>query len=159
MIARDLLGKVCLAAAATQMGGPAGAQVSGSRPEVSLQCVSFGKQPMLDCIVLLKSNGGRPLDGARVTLGGLMPSMPMAHTIAPRNAVPTGKPGEYKATLELEMLGVWAVDVDISGPVRDKISRNLTVIGCKGDERCVAHPSKSGADRGEAGDPGTPPKK
>ena len=124
---------------------PAHAQsaASGSgRPQVALQCVSYGMGPMLECVVDLKRREGTPLDGAQLTLGGLMPSMPMAHTIKPMKASPTGVPGQYKAALELQMLGVWAVDVDIAGPLRDKVSRNLLVHECQGNDRCAATPAK-----------------
>jgi len=114
------------------------------RPQVELQCVSYGMGPMLECTVNLKRRDGAPLDGAQVTLGALMPSMPMAHTVKPMKAAPTGAPGQYRATLELEMLGVWAVDIDISGPVRDKVARNLVVHECKGNDRCTATPAKPG---------------
>ena len=110
----------------------------GNRPRVALQCLSYGMGPMLECTVELKRRDGSPLDGAQVTLGALMPSMPMAHTVKPRKAQPTGTPGQYRGTLELEMLGVWSVDVDISGPARDKVARNVTVGECKGNDRCAA---------------------
>jgi hypothetical protein len=112
------------------------------RPDVALKCVSYGTGPMLECVVDLKRRDASPLDGAQVTLGAIMPSMPMAHTIKPMKATATGVPGQYKATLELEMLGVWAVDIDVSGPVRDKVSRNLLVHECKGNDRCAATPAK-----------------
>jgi hypothetical protein len=115
---------------------------ASARPQLELQCVSYGMGPMLECLVDLKRRDGAPLEGATVTLGGLMPSMPMAHTIRPVKAAATGRPGQYKATLELEMLGVWAVDVDITGPVRDKRSRNLVVHECEGNARCPATPAR-----------------
>jgi len=115
---------------------------ASARPQLELQCVSYGTGPMLECLVDLKRRDGAPLEGATVTLGGLMPSMPMAHTIRPVKAAATGRPGQYKGTLELEMLGVWAVDVDITGPVRDKRSRNLVVHECEGNARCPATPAR-----------------
>ena len=126
---------------------PASAQAqSSSRPQVGLQCVSHGSGPMLACVVDLRRRDGSAVEGAQVMLGALMPSMPMAHTIKPMKAAPTGKPGEYRATLELEMLGVWSVEVDISGPLRDKVARNLLVHECPGNERCAATPAKPGDD-------------
>ncbi|MFM2208438.1 MAG: FixH family protein [Burkholderiaceae bacterium] len=119
-----------------------GAASGGGRPRAELQCVSYGMGPMLECVVDLRRRDGAPLDGAQVTLGALMPSMPMAHTVKPMKAAPTGAPGQYRATLELEMLGVWAVDIDISGPLRDKFSRNLVVHECQGNARCAATPAK-----------------
>jgi len=115
---------------------------ASARAQLELQCVSYGTGPMLECVVDLKRRDGAPLEGATVTLGGLMPSMPMAHTIRPVKAAATGRPGQYKATLELEMLGMWTVDVDIAGPVRDKRSRNLVVHECEGNARCPATPAR-----------------
>ena len=126
------------------LGAAQSAAPSTGRPQVELQCVSYGMGPMLECTVNLKRRDGTPLDGAQVTLGALMPSMPMAHTVKPMKTTPTGTPGQYRATLELEMLGVWAVDIDISGPARDKVARNLVVHECKGNDRCAATPAKPG---------------
>lgn len=119
------------------------AQSSG-RPQVQVQCLSYGMGPMLECTVELKRRDGTPLDGAQVMLGALMPSMPMAHTVKPMKAAPTGAPGQYRGTLELEMLGVWSLDIDISGPVRDKVARNLLVNECPGKDRCPAPPATPG---------------
>jgi len=132
----SLLGVSCLPAyAQTTSSG-------GGRPQVALKCVSYGMGPMLECVVDLKRREGTALDGAQMSLGALMPSMPMAHTIKPMKATPTGVPGQYKATLELEMLGVWAVNVDIEGPVREKVSRNLVVHECESNARCAATVAK-----------------
>ena len=119
------------------------ASSQSARPRLELQCQSFGKGPMLECLIDLANRDGTPLDGAQIMLSALMPSMPMAHTIKPVKAAATGKPGQYKGTLELEMLGAWAVDVDISGPVRDKRSRTLMVSDCEGKPRCPASPAQA----------------
>jgi len=65
--------------------------------------------------------GNEPLSGAQVTVGADMPSMPMAHNVKPVQAQPAQAPGEYKAKVDLEMLGVWAVKLRLSGPVRDQL--------------------------------------
>jgi len=117
---------------------------TGERAQVGLQCVSYGAGPMLDCLVELKRKDGSSLDNAQVTLGALMPSMPMAHTIKPVRATSTGKPGQYQGTLALEMPGIWTVDVEVNGPLRDKVGQNLMVNACKGDTRCTAAPAKPG---------------
>jgi len=137
---------VTLANLTMALPGPAAAQTS-DRPQVGLECVSYGRGPMLECLIDLKRRDGTPLDNAQITLGAIMPSMPMAHTIKPMKAASTGRPGEYKGTLTLEMLGVWSLDVDITGPVREKVSRNLLITVCKGDARCAAPPAKAG-DKG-----------
>ena len=86
----------------------------------------------------LRGADGAPLQGARVTLGATMPSMPMAHSVAPAVAAPTGQPGEYRGLLQLEMPGVWAVQVDVAGPLRDRAVRPLMVDACAAQQRCPA---------------------
>lgn len=79
--------------------------------------------------------------------------MPMtAHTINRVAADLAAIPGEYWGVMGLEMLGVWAVEIDISGPVRDRVVRSLLVVDCEGWGRCAASPAspgdlKGGADR------------
>lgn len=113
---------------------------AAGRPTVDLQCVAFGMGPLLDCTVRLRGADGRPLTGAAVTLAASMPSMPMAHQVKPAAAAPTGTPGEYRGRLELEMSGAWAVQVDIAGPVRDRVARTLQIDECEGDRRCPVSP-------------------
>lgn len=121
-----------------------------SRPQVDLACESFGRGPQLDCTVRAMRDGA-PLDGAQVTLGATMPSMPAAHSVRPVPAAPTGRPGEYRGTMTLEMLGVWAVQVDVAGPVRDRAVRNLLIEGCDGDRRCPAATARADAPRAGSG--------
>jgi hypothetical protein len=47
--------------------------------------------------------------------------MPMAHQVKPVRAKPGGAPGEYRARLELEMSGEWAVKLRLAGPMRDQL--------------------------------------
>ena len=122
------------------------ASAESGRPRVELKCVSIGTGPLLECLVKTQHRDGSPLEGAHVTLGALMPSMPMAHTIKPARATPTGNAGEYKGTLELEMSGVWTVEVSFSTPVKDKQTRNLMVNECRGTARCDATPAPVGVD-------------
>ncbi|MDH4173834.1 MAG: FixH family protein [Betaproteobacteria bacterium] len=87
-------------------------------PEAQLRCESTGQDFVYDCTLML-TRFGRPLEGAQVTVGADMPSMPMAHSVRPARARPGLKPGEYKARLDLEMLGEWAIKLRLDGPVRD----------------------------------------
>lgn len=89
-------------------------------PKANLQCRFTGTDFVYDCTIRL-SRGGKPLQGAKVTVGADMPSMPMAHNIKPVKAQPAQAPGEYKAKLDLEMLGVWAIKLRLAGPVRDQL--------------------------------------
>ena len=89
-------------------------------PKADLQCKGTGTDFIFDCTIRL-SRGGKPLEGVPVTMGADMPSMPMAHNVKPVKAQPAQAPGEYKAKLDLEMLGVWAVKLRLAGPVKDQL--------------------------------------
>jgi len=89
-------------------------------PKADLQCKATGTDFVFDCTIRV-TRGGKPLEGARITVGADMPSMPMAHNVKPVQAQPAQAPGEYKAKVDLEMLGVWAVKLRLSGPVRDQL--------------------------------------
>ena len=125
---------------------PQSVAAESGRPRVELTCLSFGTGPMLECLVKVQRRDGTTLNNIQMTLGALMPSMPMAHTIRPVKAAPTGNPGEYKAVLELQMAGVWTVEIDLSGTVRDKVARNLQVDECAGSSRCTAAPAVPGGE-------------
>lgn len=122
----------------------AGALAATPRPQAELRCEAHGTGPLLDCTVRLRdAASGAPLQGAQVSLSATMPSMPMAHSVKPMPAAPTTTPGEYRATLELEMLGIWAVQIDITAPVRDRIVRPLRVEDCPDGKRCPVPPARS----------------
>jgi hypothetical protein len=106
-----------------------------------LNCVSHGSEPKLECLVTLRGADGALLQGAKVKMSASMPSMPMAHSVRPSEALPTGKPGEYRGTLTLEMAGVWAVQIDIAGPKRDRLVRSMQVDSCDGGRRCATRPA------------------
>ncbi|MEW6689283.1 MAG: FixH family protein [Pseudomonadota bacterium] len=92
-----------------------------------------------DCVIRLERKGA-PLEGVQITVGADMPSMPMAHNTRPVKATPGAKPGEYRAKLDLEMTGEWAVKLRLAGPVRD-----LLVLHYEFDEkgaRPVTRPGK-----------------
>ena len=90
------------------------------RVQADLDCKPAKGLMTYDCTIRL-SRGGKPLEGAQVSVGADMPSMPMAHNVKPVKASPGQTPGEYRARLELEMSGEWAVKLRLSGPVRDQI--------------------------------------
>jgi hypothetical protein len=78
-----------------------------------------------DCVIhLIRDNG--PLEGAQVSVSADMPSMPMAHSVKPVKATPGKTAGEYRARLDLEMPGEWAVKLRLSGPVRDVLVLHYT---------------------------------
>ena len=98
----------------------AAAPALAQRVQADLDCKPAKGLLTYDCTIRL-SRGGKPLEGAQVSVGADMPSMPMAHNVKPVKAAPGGKPGEYRARLELEMTGEWAVKLRLSGPVRDQL--------------------------------------
>lgn len=89
-------------------------------PKANLQCKATATDFVFDCTIRL-TRGGKPLERAQLTVDADMPSMPMAHSVPPVLAQPTQVPGEYRAQLDLEMLGVWAVKLRLAGPVRDQL--------------------------------------
>jgi hypothetical protein len=88
--------------------------------DARLDCKHTGKDLIYDCTIRLE-RGGAPLAGVQLTVGADMPSMPMAHQVKPVKGQPTKVPGEYRARLDLEMTGEWAVKLRLSGPVRDQL--------------------------------------
>ena len=116
--------------------------LAAPRPELDLRCVAHGSGPLLECTARV-SAGGAPLHAAKLTLSASMPSMPMAHTVKPVAATATGRPGEYRGTLALEMNGDWAVQIDLAGPPRERVVRVLRVDECPGDQRCLVVPARA----------------
>jgi len=87
------------------------------KTDATLDCKPTGKDFVYDCLIRLNP----ALAGVQITLGADMPSMPMAHQVKPVKASPTETPGEYRAKLDLEMTGEWAVKLRLAGPVRDQL--------------------------------------
>jgi hypothetical protein len=108
------------------------------RLDAKLDCKHAGTDFVYDCTIRL-TRGGEPLSGAQVTVGGDMPAMPMAHNVKPVKAQPTKTPGEYRARLDLEMAGEWAVKLRLAGPVRDQL-----VLHYEFDERGARPVRRSG---------------
>lgn len=89
--------------------------------QAGLRCKLTATDYVYDCTIKLARNG-KPLAGLGVTVGADMPSMPMAHTLKPVQAKPGKAPGEYRASLDLEMLGEWAVKLTLRGPVTGELT-------------------------------------
>lgn len=88
------------------------------RASADLACTFTGTDFVYDCTIRL-SRAGQPLAGAKISIGADMPSMPMAHNVKPVDALPGKADGEYRARLDLEMTGEWALKLRLAGPVRD----------------------------------------
>ena len=99
---------------------------AGERAKADVSCKATGEKLVYDCVIMLmKMKSGDPIAGAKIVVKADMPSMPMAHNVAPVNAMAMGKPGSYHARLKLDMHGEWALTIDISGPLRDRLVNKL----------------------------------
>jgi hypothetical protein len=114
--------------------------------QAALDCRFTGTDFVYDCLIRLQ-RAGEPLPGALLTVGADMPSMPMAHNLKPVKAKPAKVPGEYEASLDLEMMGEWAVKLRLAGPVKDQL-----ILRYEFDEQ-GARPAKPATRTG------TPPRK
>jgi nitrogen fixation protein FixH len=98
---------------------------AAERTRIELSCSPIaGRALDYACRVKLTDSAGKPVEGAEVTIGADMPSMPMAHSVAPVKAKPAA-PGLYEAELALEMHGVWAVKLRLSPPRGEQTVRRL----------------------------------
>ena len=103
-----------------------GAALAGERVVADVSCTAAAEKLTYDCMIMLKGKkSGAPVEGAEVVVKADMPSMPLAHNVRPVKAAPGSMPGHYTATLELEMLGEWALTLDVSGPTRDRVVKKL----------------------------------
>ncbi len=135
-----------LAAASLLVAASAGA---AERAKAKVDCKEAGEKHVYDCTIMLTGKkSGKPMDGAKITIGADMPSMAMAHNIRPVTAEPMGKPGMYHARIHLAMHGEWALKLDVSGPTRDRIVHVMRFggdmqdgAGMKGDMGGMKHGS------------------
>jgi hypothetical protein len=89
-------------------------------------CTQFEKTMTYDCILTLKGKtSGQPIQGAAIVVGADMPSMPMAHNVKPVKAEPTGKAGEYRFRIALNMHGEWALKIRLARPRQDLIVHKM----------------------------------
>ncbi len=99
---------------------------AGERAKADVDCKATDEKLVYDCtITLMNKKSGDPIPGAKIVVKANMPSMPMAHNAAPVTAIAMGKPGTYHARLKLEMHGEWALTIDVSGPLRDRLVKKL----------------------------------
>jgi hypothetical protein len=110
------------------LGGAASAQQV--RAKADLDCKAGAERLHYDCVIkLANAKTGEPLSGLTLTVGADMPSMPGMHSVRPAKAVEEQDKGTYKARIALEMHGDWAVRLDLSGPVRDRVIKMLRFEG------------------------------
>ena len=104
----------------------AAASAAAQRLAADVDCRPTKHDLVYDCRIALKeAKSGKPVNGAEVSVGADMPSMPMAHNVKPVKASAGATPGEYHARIALEMFGEWALRLNVRGPVRDVIVKKL----------------------------------
>ena len=104
-------------------GETAHAQV---RAKADVSCRPGTEQLHYDCIIkLANSRTSAPLSGLTLMVGADMPSMPAAHNVRPVKATEDPDKGTYRARIVLDMHGDWALRLDVSGAVRDRVVKVL----------------------------------
>ena len=99
---------------------------AGDRAKADVRCQATDEKLVYDCMIMLTNQkSGDPIQGAKIVVKADMASMPMAHNVAPVNAMAMGKPGSYQARIKLEMQGEWNLTMDVSGPLRDRLVKKL----------------------------------
>ena len=120
---KDLISTMLVIAALGLLPMPA---AGGERKAADVECKPTDQKLVYDCMITLKAKrSGAPIADAEFTVGADMPSMPGAHNVRPVRAEPTGTPGTYRARIELEMTGEWALRLDLTKPERDRVIRKL----------------------------------
>ena len=96
------------------------------RAKADVTCQPTGTPLQYDCTIrLLHARTNEPLSDVALTVGANMPSMPLAHNVRPVKATVGTAPGTHEARIELEMLGDWALRLDLTGKVRDRVVKVL----------------------------------
>ena len=108
---------------------PAHAQV---RARAEVACKQADGPLNYDCVVtLIDAKSKTPLSGINLSIGADMPSMPGVHNLRPAQAVEDAEKGTYRARLVLDMHGEWALQLNLSGPVRDRVVKLLRFEGAE----------------------------
>ncbi len=96
------------------------------RVKADVACKPAVEKLNYDCIFkLANARTSEPLSGLGLMVGADMPSMPAAHNVRPVKATEDEEKGTYKARVVLEMYGDWALRLDLSGAVRDRVIKVL----------------------------------
>ena len=89
------------------------------------ECTATPEKFEYNCNVLFLHKK-EPMTGYSGIVGATMPSMAMAHNVKPvKFSEKEGMAGHYKFTIQLEMLGEWMFQYDISEPKRDRVMEKL----------------------------------
>jgi hypothetical protein len=107
--------------------GSAHAQV---RAKADVDCKPGAEKLQYECVIkLANARTSEPLSGLTLTIGADMPSMPGAHSVRPIVATEDASKGVYRARIALEMHGDWALQLNLSGAIRDRVVKVLRFEG------------------------------
>lgn len=96
--------------------------LAADRAKTAMSCTAADAEFSYECTLeVTNARTGAPIEGAKIVLGADMPSMPMVHNVPPVEFEAGGKPGHYKAKIQLDMRGAWAIRLRITGPMRDEV--------------------------------------
>jgi hypothetical protein len=120
------LHRIPIAALSAAAIAAAPAALAQERMGAEVTCSQVGTTMSYDCVLALKGKtSGQPIQGAAIVVGADMPSMPLAHSVKPVRAEPTGKPGEYRFRITLDMHGEWALKIRLAKPRQDLIVHKM----------------------------------
>ena len=89
------------------------------------ECTATAKKFEYNCNVLFLHKK-KAMSGYSGIVGATMPSMAMAHNVKPvKFTEKEGMAGHYEFIIQLEMLGEWMFQYDISQPKRDRVMEKL----------------------------------
>jgi hypothetical protein len=112
----------CAVASAVLLCVAAAPAVAADRAKVVMSCAPASPDFAYDCTLeVTNARSGAPVEGAKIVLGADMPSMPMVHNVPPVEFKAGDVPGQYKAKIQLDMHGAWAIKLRITGPLRDEV--------------------------------------
>ena len=115
-----------LAAAAITACLPGSIDAAAIRAKAEIACQPTAEALTYDCTVrLTNSRTNEPLTGIDLSVGADMPAMPMMHNVRPVKATAGQEKGTYQARIRLEMHGEWALALNLSGKVRDRVVKVL----------------------------------
>ncbi|MCY4396087.1 MAG: FixH family protein [Rhodospirillaceae bacterium] len=104
----------------------AGPAMAKDRAAVKIDCKETQTGLVYECLLHLSGKKSKmPIDGATVAVKPDMPTMPGAHNIPAATAAPTGKPGAYGFRMQLDMYGIWALKITVTGPLRDIVVQKI----------------------------------
>jgi len=113
------------------------------RARADISCKPAPQMLEYDCVIkLTNSRTNEPLSGLTLMVGADMPSMAGAHNVRPVSATEDADKGTYRAHIALEMHGDWALQLNLSGPIRDRV---VKVLRFEGDRVGEAVPARKPA--------------